>query len=142
MTYWLLQVMSDNCFAQIHKNRPDGTKYAEWALDSMIELFQRRYKRMLFKNDTNSWMKHLRNMPMLNWWIIHVDTEYSRCNGVYSMDEYNEGKPDGASTDKGNKKKLLVPPKRESEKKLIAEILSKASVFVKTPGWKMHLDCL
>ena len=140
--YWLLQVVRDNRFARVHDNRPDGSECAEWALDAMIESLQQHYKSMSFKNDTASWIKHSRNMPMVNRCVMHVDNEYSRRYGVESLDEYNKDNPCGAATNKGKKKNLSIPPKRDSEKNMIAEILCKGSVFVEQPGRKMTLDSL
>ena len=140
--FWFLQVVQDNCFAHVHNNRPDGSECAEWALDAIIESFQRCFKSISFKNDAGAWTKHSRDMPMVNRCVVRVDIKYSWRYGVKSMDEYNEGNPNGTATDKGNKKKLSVPSKRESEKKLISEILCKAAVFTETPGQKMELNTL
>ena len=88
-----------------------------------------------------AWTRHTINMPVVSQAITHSDLEYSRRYDVDSYEAWKDGNPD-AKTDKGNKKRSTKEPRRESELRMIAEVVQLSKMFVEMPGRKFNLPLI
>ena len=137
MDYWLLQTVRDNHTARLHGGRTRfGDPFADKTIDDHVENMQWRYKAQAFKNKTNDWVHHSRNMPYAPQSMTFVNAEFIHRSRVESMDEWNTGSEATGADDPGNKRQSTVAPEHEPILTMMAEIISKSRIWVETPGRK------
>ena len=103
-------------------NDTNGSPMSNWAIDGLIELIQKFYHKMNFKNDNlDGWMQHSPHLQLNNKSIRFARSEYTR---VYSdaaksakFDDRSENDYDGCR----NNRRASAVPKRLQEHLAIAE---------------------
>jgi hypothetical protein len=120
----------------------DGRPMANWAIDALIELVQKYYHKMNFRNDNlEGWMQHSPNVQLNNKSIRLAKTEYHRFWSESEKDLRN-GTGNENDLDQARNRKKTSEPKRLQEHLAIAEFISLNKMVVETPGRKYSQDAM
>jgi len=120
----------------------DGRPMANWPIDGLIELVQKFYHKMNFRNDNlEGWMQHSPHLQFNNKAVRMAKVEYHR---VWSETEKSNrfGVGNENDLDQKRNRKKSSKPKRFQEHLCIAEFLQLNSFSTEEPGRKYNQDSM
>ena len=135
LSWKLLHLVRINRTVPLYSGKDvNGRNMANWPLDGLIELIQKFYHKMNFKNDSlEGWMQHSAHLQLNNKSIRLAMTEYNR---VFSEDGRRNKFGDGNENDldPSKNRKPTAVPRRAQEHIAIAEFfqINKFLVFNNT----------
>ena len=85
---------------------------ANWALDAMIESIQKFYHKMNFDNIVSGWLRHSKNVMLMNKCRKSAKAEYSRVRKVAQEERFVSHINVSARHDPGDNTKPTTVPQR------------------------------
>ena len=139
--YKLLHLVRVNCTAPLYEgNDTEGRPMANWAIDGLIELIQKFYHKMNFRNDNlDGWMQHSPHLQLNNKSIRFAQAEYTRVYSDAAKSAKFEDTGENDISGRRNKKATSVP-KRIQEHYAVAEFCLINKLTIETPGRKYNQD--
>ena len=130
----LLQLVRTNRTVPLYRGKDTtGRSMSDHAIDAVIELNQKYYNQMNFKNDLDGWRRHSPHIQMTNKCRRFVQNEYSRCFSEEGKAKKNGG-GEGDDIDVNRNKKQSAKPKRKTEHQIIAEFIQVNKLCLEVPG--------